>query len=131
MNLLLDTHVILWLTLAADRVSPHAAKSIRDVEDSGAALAISAASLYEIAYLIRARRVLLAVSEGAFLTGVISRFETLPVSSEIAVFAAQLPSALHGDPLDRMIAATAVIENRTLITADRKLRDSGACKTLW
>ncbi len=131
MKLLLDTHVILWLALAPDRMSPAAAKWTKDAEDSGAPLAISAVSLYEIAYLIRARRILLAVPEAAFLAGVKRRFEVLPVSGEVAVFAAQLPSALHGDPMDRIIAATAAAENYTLITADEKILKSGVCKTIW
>ncbi len=131
MKLLLDTHVILWLALDAHRLSPLAAQSVRDAENSGTALTISAASLYEISYLIQARRILLAVPERTFVARVRSRFEVLPVSSEIAVYAAQFPPALHGDPLDRMIAATAVIENCALITADRKLQDSAVCKTLW
>jgi PIN domain nuclease of toxin-antitoxin system len=130
-RVLLDTHVILWLALAPQRISPAATESIELADHPDGLIAISTASLYEIAYLIRAGRVLLTIPEQAFLARLRSRFATLSISPEIAICAAQFSSPLHGDPLDRMIAATAVIENCALITADRKLLDSGVCKTVW
>ncbi|MCW5734623.1 MAG: PIN domain-containing protein [Enhydrobacter sp.] len=41
----------------------------------------------------------------------------IPVSSEIAMSAAQL-SNLHLDPIDRIIVATALVEDAVLLTAD-------------
>lgn len=131
MRILLDSHVIIWLALAPHRISPAATESISVANNPGGLIAISTASLYEIAYLIRVGRVLSSIPEQAFLARVRSRFNVFPISSEIAICAAQFSLPLHGDPLDRMIAATAVLENCTLITADRKLLDSGVCRTIW
>lgn len=49
----------------------------------------------------------------------------------IAVTAAQLPPAFPSDPIDRIIAATALLSGATLITADERIRHSGAVRTLW
>lgn len=43
----------------------------------------------------------------------------LPLSSEIAIEAAELPQSMHNDPTDRMIVASAHVEGFTLITSDR------------
>jgi PIN domain nuclease of toxin-antitoxin system len=47
----------------------------------------------------------------------------LPVSGDIAVQAARL-NPFHGDPADRLIAATAVLHSLTLLTADERLLGS-------
>ena len=43
-----------------------------------------------------------------------------PLSAEIALLAAEL-NELHGDPFDRIIVATALVEEAILLTADRPL----------
>jgi predicted nucleic acid-binding protein len=44
----------------------------------------------------------------------------LPPTGEIAILAAEL-EALHGDPADRIITATAIVHGATLVTADANL----------
>jgi PIN domain nuclease of toxin-antitoxin system len=44
----------------------------------------------------------------------------LPVTGDIAILAAEL-AGLNGDPADRIIAATAIAHDATLITADSNL----------
>ena len=58
------------------------------------------------------------------------RIQVVAISPEIA--AASVSIALpHGDPADRLIAATALAVDAPLITCDEKLRASEAIKTLW
>ena len=38
---------------------------------------------------------------------------------------------LKGDPADRIIAATSIVENAPLITADEAIRNSKYVKTVW
>ena len=45
----------------------------------------------------------------------------LPLSPEIAVASTRLPGEFHGDPSDRIIAATARHEGAILVTRDRAL----------
>lgn len=49
----------------------------------------------------------------------------VPLTPEIAVVSNHLPDAPVGDPVDRILLATARVENMTLVTADRKLIDYG------
>ncbi len=44
----------------------------------------------------------------------------MPLSAEIALLAAELDE-LHGDPIDRIIVATALVEDAVLLTADRSI----------
>lgn len=44
------------------------------------------------------------------------------MSSEVAVLASELDD-LHGDPIDRVIVATAIVEGAVLLTADRPILD--------
>jgi PIN domain nuclease of toxin-antitoxin system len=53
------------------------------------------------------------------------------LTAEIAVCAAGLPDPFHGDPIDRMIAATAIVGDCVLITHDDRIRKANVCKTLW
>ena len=45
--------------------------------------------------------------------------------------AAQLADAFPGDPMDRIIAATALTEGIPLVTADERIRRSGVVRTIW
>jgi PIN domain nuclease of toxin-antitoxin system len=49
-----------------------------------------------------------------------SGLRELPVTGDIAILAAEL-SGLNGDPADRIIAATAIVHDATLITSDANL----------
>lgn len=48
-------------------------------------------------------------------------FVLIPFSLEIAIESTRLPGALHGDPADRIIAATARVLNGTLVTKNKSL----------
>lgn len=49
------------------------------------------------------------------------RIELLPLTMEIALAAYTWPDDFHGDPADRIIAATAAVHHLTLVTSDEKL----------
>jgi PIN domain nuclease of toxin-antitoxin system len=48
-------------------------------------------------------------------------FQVVPISPEVAIAATRLPGELHRDPADRFLAATARVENMTLLTQDKQL----------
>ena len=60
-----------------------------------------------------------------------TRIELIPLTAGIALCAGELPDPFHGDPMDRMIAATAITEKCVLITADSKIRAASLCKVIW
>ncbi|HTX76385.1 MAG TPA: type II toxin-antitoxin system VapC family toxin [Terracidiphilus sp.] len=127
----LDSHVAVWLSEGSERISPRAKDAIRTAVASAEPLALSAVSLFEIATEIRKGRILLRVPVQAYFETMTTRLRIIPVSGEIARCAGELPRTFHNDPLDRMIVATAIVENATLITSDGPIRASGVCKTLW
>jgi PIN domain nuclease of toxin-antitoxin system len=98
---------------------------------AGAISGISAITLYEVVYAIRRGRIQPSVPHQVFLNRIRSRFKVFPVSDTIALCAAELPKPFHGDPIDRIIAATAIVRDCTLITHDDGIRTANVCKTLW
>jgi len=89
--------------------------------------------LWEIAMLLQKGRVQVDVDSLAFINLVLQANNTLvrAISPQIAVLATQFPAAINKDPADRLIAATTVAENATLVTADRNLQNTSIIPTLW
>ena len=121
--ILLDTHVALWLTADSSslgkrsrRIAAHAAASDQ--------LAISAVSFWEIVLLIAKGRLRPPETAQEMRRRILREGAIeLPLTGEIAILAAEL-GGLHADPADRFIAATAIIHDATLITADERLLKS-------
>ncbi len=126
---LLDTHVAIWLALEPQRLSRRSMDAIRQGVEEG--LAISGQSLYEAAWLIVRGRVIANEPLQDFLRAMAVRFDVRPLTVEVAAVAAQLPASFPSDPCDRIIAATAMVEDLQLITADERIRNSGAVRTIW
>ena len=61
----------------------------------------------------------------------LSKVELLPLTPLIAVKATQLGNDFPGDPADRVIAATSIVESAPLITKDSRVRGSGAVTVIW
>jgi len=55
--ILLDTHVVIWLALTPESISPAATAAIEKTESAGAIPGISVITLYEIANTIRRGRI--------------------------------------------------------------------------
>jgi PIN domain nuclease of toxin-antitoxin system len=128
---LLDTHVIIWLLIAPEKLSRGAREAVLHARKVGDKIAYSPVSIYEIAKAVRRGRIEVFSGTEDFVAALEGRLEVAPLSSEIAICAGQLGESFHGDPIDRMIAATAIVNGCTLITRDQKIREAGVCKTLW
>lgn len=129
--ILLDTHIVLWLAFDAARLSKKAKTTIEEARQSGEGVAISDITLLELATLARKKRILLGLSLGSFLSEVERRFVVLPMNGHICVRAFALPSTYPKDPADRVIAATALVQGLSLVTADREILRSHAVPTIW
>ena len=111
MNLLLDTHALLWWLAGA----PLEARASARIADPGTLVAVSAVSMWEIA--IKAAAGKLRV-EGSMTEHVSAAgFEPLAVSWAHGERAGGLPGH-HRDPFDRMLVAQAQLEGLTLVTRD-------------
>jgi len=129
--ILLDTHIVAWLAFDPAQLSARARAAIDDARQSGEGLAISDITLLELATLTSKGRLHLEVSLESFLGEVEARFIVLPISGHACVRALDLPAAYPRDPADRIIGATALVQGLSLVTADRKIRQSRAVRTIW
>ena len=113
MNLLLDTHILLWWLADSPRLSKKARKAIEESD----AVFVSAVSAWEIE--LKRTRGLLRAPDNLEATLRARDLQTLPITIAHAVAAGSLPRH-HGDPFDRMLVAQASIESLTLLTADKR-----------
>jgi len=128
--ILLDTHVLVWLTSDSARLSRSAASEIRRARRGGG-LAMSAISLWELSWLLSRGRIQSFGTIEATVRSMIEGITILPITAEIAVLAAQFPGDYPGDPTDRLIGATARAEGMTLVTRDERIRKSPLVRTVW
>jgi PIN domain nuclease of toxin-antitoxin system len=115
-NLLLDSHILLWWLTASERLSKNARNAMADC----AAAYVSAATIWEIG--IKCALGKLEVPDNLDEALRDSSFRPLPVQISHAIAAGKLPR-YHDDPFDRMLVAQASVESLTLLTADARLRD--------
>ena len=116
MNLLLDTHVLLWAAGVPERLSGTAQALI---EDRDTKLFFSAASLWEVAIKSGLGRADFRVDPRVLRRGLLENgYTELPVTGAHAVVVDLLPP-IHRDPFDRLLVAQARVEGFTLLTADQ------------
>lgn len=129
--ILLDTHVVIWLAQDYQRISPKARSEIEDARRKERGLAVSDVTLLEIARLGSRGQINLIPDAETVLAEVERRFVVIPITARIAIQAFELPPSFPRDPADRIIAATALIEDIPLLTADAAIRKSRAVPTIW
>ncbi len=122
--ILLDTHILIWLLIAPENLSPKAKKAILAARKSGP-LALSAISLWEIAWLVENKRIDIDVSVDSFVRKCASYVQIVPITQEIAVRSVQFAKSYPNDPQDRIIGATALVEGIRLLTHDKLIVKSG------
>ena len=129
--IVLDTHALIYDALAPARLSARARKAIA-LAAAERSLACSDTSLWEIAMLIARKRLDPAMDVRQFLDDMLAarQVRVLPITAEIAVLS-QSDMFSHGDPADRLIAATARLHRAALITADANLRKRKEIATIW
>jgi len=127
---LLDTHVLIWLVNDLAQLSQEARDAIRKSDQSGG-LAISAITLWELAWLASHGRLDVLGTVDAFVRRISSRTAIRPITAEIAVLASQFPATYPGDPCDRLIGATALAEGMALVTKDRGIQGYKRIRTIW
>jgi PIN domain nuclease of toxin-antitoxin system len=122
--ILLDTHMLIWLLIAPENLSLKAKRAILAARKAGP-LALSAISLWEIAWLVQNKRIDVDVSVDSFVRKCASFVQVLPITQEIAVRSVQFPNSYPPDPQDRIIGATALVEGIRLLTRDKQIAKSG------
>jgi len=115
--ILMDTHVFVHYA-NTDRKLGRRARSEIDHALRHEELFLSALSFWEISMLIAKHRLTLETTVSGFRAAALRQgIREISVDGEIAIAAGELP-AKHGDPVDRMLVATALVRGITLMTAD-------------
>lgn len=121
-ELLLDTHI--WVRyLQGDPNLPRAiVRAVETARGRGAAF-LSAISIWEVAVLVGKRRLNLPLDVEIWIERSLQLpgIQLLAFSPKIAIETARLPDPMHKDPADRILVATALVENLQLVTLDRDI----------
>ena len=128
MKLLLDTHIFLWSLLDPGRLARRAAM---ELENPSNELWLSPISLWEVLILAERGHVTLQPDSVRWLHNVLDTvaFHEAPLNREVAI-QSRLVDLPHQDPVDRFLAATALVYDLTLVTADDRLLQSQRVPTL-
>lgn len=113
MNVLLDTHVLIWVLENNPKLSGEAKKTIINGKNM---VFVSVVSIWEIS--IKKAMGKLDVPDNLAQEIEQHRFTLLDINYDHAQLAGELPN-IHKDPFDRMLIAQTKIEKLTLITADK------------
>ena len=119
MNLLLDSHVLLWALHDPERLTVEAAEAIRSPRN---AVFFSAASAWELDLKAAAGRLDLPADwlDAAESTG----FLEIPVTAAVAMRSARLPWH-HRDPFDRLLIALALARGLRIATREGMMASYG------
>jgi PIN domain nuclease of toxin-antitoxin system len=126
--IVLDTHAWIWWASAPARLGRRGRAAIEAAGQVG----VPAVCCFEVAAAVARGRLTLDrapldwLQQALALPGV----ELLPLTPAVAVKATQL-GPFRGDPADRLIVASAVLERARLVTKDRNIRDAGVVETIW
>ena len=122
MNLLLDTHLLLWAAIEPKRLSAKARTLLLDPANQ---LIFSAASLWEISIKNGLDRSDFKVDpRRLWRLLLVNGYRELPVSSEHSIAVDDLPP-MHKDPFDRILIAQARVEGMLLLTVDKAVAKYG------
>jgi PIN domain nuclease of toxin-antitoxin system len=128
--IVLDTHVLLWMSSDPKRLSPKARDAIRNAR-LHTGVAVATITLWELAFLAQRGRIQTVGSVESFVRETVARVILKPVTPEIAALAVRLPEDYPKDPADRLIGATALVEGIPLVTADSVIRRTKLVPTIW
>ena len=127
----LDTQVMVFDVLEPRRLSRRAKQTLAEGSESRS-LACSDICLWEMAMLAARGKIDARGAPAAFISDLLQAryIRTLPITPEIAVLS-QSDAFRHGDPADRLVAATALEYGVPLVTADAELRKLRGLKAVW
>jgi len=118
-GILLDTHAFLWWVADDSRLSAKARATVTNADD----VFLSVASCWEMAIKVSLGKLTLPQPVDRFVSEHLglNQFALLPVDLEHASRVAAMPFH-HRDPFDRLLAAQALHEGLTLVSADPVFR---------
>jgi PIN domain nuclease of toxin-antitoxin system len=128
MNILLDTHALIWLAEDDPALSPQAKRVIEDPHNQ---TFYSIASIWELAIKLQLGKLQMSRPLAPDFRDDLERISLEPVAIEYdhVVEAGRLPLH-HRDPFDRLLVAQALCENMNLASHDSALDAYGIAR-VW
>lgn len=128
-KIILDTHVWLWTMLG----NPILTKEYRNAFERILkihGILISSMSIWEIGMLVDKKRIEIEMEVLDWVTQALEvpGIQLCSLTPRINIQSTRLPGEIHGDPVDRLLIASAYEENAVLVTCDRKILEYGAEK---
>ena len=130
--IVVDSHIIIWNALKPEVLSEKAEKAI-SIANNSDGIIFCEISLWEIAMLMHKGRLSIDINYIEFIKLILEsdKYILRGITPEIADLSTNLFSDNNKDPADRIIAATSIIENAKLVTADREIRQYEKVATIW
>lgn len=121
-GIILDTHAWIWLFSGSAELSTEVINQINKAGKQGKVF-ISAISVWELSMLVAKKRVSLSQPIRQWVKDSLNQpgVNLSAMSPEISIESSFLPGEFHGDPADRIVVATARINNLVLLTRDKKI----------
>jgi PIN domain nuclease of toxin-antitoxin system len=118
MNFLVDTHLLVWLSMVSSKLRPRA----RDIlENPDNAIHFSAISILEVAIKQQLGKPKFNADAHVLRRALHDfGFHELVVDGAHAAQVSALP-LIHRDPFDRLLVAQAIVEGFTLLTVDEEI----------
>ncbi len=131
-DVVIDTHSAVWYLADLSRLSKPAETAIDNAVATGKVF-VSSITIVELIYLTEKGRVAIDVLDKLCdsLDDVATSFTLVEISRAIADEVASIPRSTVPDMPDRIIAATALYLNLSLITKDNKIRSLPSVRTIW
>jgi PIN domain nuclease of toxin-antitoxin system len=129
--ILLDTHAWWWSLTEPENLSKIAIKTIRQTKSDQRMIA--SISIWEFAMMAAKKKIRLKISVAKWLSQALQEtgLGVIEISPQIAIDACNLPGNFHKDPADRLIVATARVNNLRLVTKDEKMLDYPYVDAIW
>lgn len=125
MDLLLDTHVVIWWNDGSGQLSEPVRLKLSDPTNR---IFVSAATPWEIAIKTRKGKFAFRGPLDRLIVG--NGFTPLAIEPTHGILAGSLDWE-HSDPFDRVLVAQALIEKLVLVHADRAIRAFQGVAQLW
>ena len=125
LKLLLDTHIWLWSLIDTRRLRGKTARLLANMQHE---IWLSPVSTVEALSIHLAGRVQLSGDVTDWFVDAMRGTKEAPLTQEVALATRQFPRDC--DPFDRVLAATALVFDLTLVTADHRLLELKNIRTL-
>ncbi len=128
LKLLLDTHIWIWSLIEPTRLTDGVRAALESEDNE---LWLSPISTWETLLLVERGRISVEGEPQALVSRMLKAgpFREAPLTHAVAQ-ESRLLGFEHSDPADRFLAATAVVYDLTLVTADARLVDGPGYRTL-